>query len=52
MGRNVGIMENWNNGFGGFYCWADGNNRLDCKIKIRQFPLKTNIPSFHYSIIP
>ena len=33
-------------------CWINGKIHIDDKIKMVNILLKTNIPSFHHSIIP
>jgi len=51
------MMEQWNRGIMGFgmmQCWINGpaTGGIDDKIKMVNIILKTNIPSFHPSIIP
>jgi hypothetical protein len=50
-------MEQWNRGIMGsgmMQCWINGSatGGIDDKIKMVNILLKTNIPSFHPSIIP
>ena len=33
-------------------CWINGKIHINDKIKMANILLKTNIPSFHHSIIP
>jgi len=49
------MMEQWNSGIMGsgiMQCWINGptTGGIDDKIKMVNILLKTNIPSFHYSI--
>jgi len=51
------MMEQWNSGIMGsgmVQCWINGRatSGIDDKIKMVNILLKTNIPSFHPSIIP
>jgi hypothetical protein len=51
------MMEQWNSGKMGsgiMQCWSNGpaTGGIDDKIKIANILLETNIPAFHYSIIP
>jgi hypothetical protein len=51
------MMEQWNCGIMGsgiMQCWMNGpaTGGIDDKIKMAIILLKTNIPSFHHSIIP
>jgi hypothetical protein len=51
------MMEQWNSGIMGpgiMQCWINGHatGGIDDKIKMANILLKTNIPSFHHSIIP
>ena len=51
------MMEQWNSGIMGsgiMQCWINGpaTGGVDDKIKMANILLKTNIPSFHPSIIP
>jgi len=51
------MLEQWNSGIMGsgiMQCWINGlaTGGIDDKIKMVNFLLKTNIPSFHHSIIP
>jgi len=51
----IGMMERWNSGLMGsgiMQCWINGKIRIHDKIKKANILLKTNIPSFHHSIIP
>jgi len=48
-------LECWNNGIMGsgiMQCWVNGGVCVDDKIKMANILLKTNLPVFHYSIIP
>jgi hypothetical protein len=51
------MMEQWNIGVMGsgiMQCWINGpaTGGIDDKIKMASILLKTNIPTFHHSIIP
>jgi hypothetical protein len=51
------MMEQWNSGIMGsgmMQCWINGPaiGGIEDKIKMVNILLKTNIPSFHHSIIP
>jgi len=51
------MMEQWNSGIlgsGMMQCWINGpaTGGIEDKIKMVNILLKTNIPSFQYSIIP
>ena len=51
----IGMLECWNSGLMGsgiMQCWINGKIRIHDKIKKANILLKTNIPSFHHSIIP
>jgi len=49
------MVECWNDGIMGsgiMQCWVNGKICVDDKIKMANILLKTNLPVFHYSIIP
>jgi hypothetical protein len=51
----IGMLECWNSGIMGsgiMQCWINGKIHINDKIKMANILLKTNIPSFHHSIIP
>jgi len=53
----IGMLEFWNSGIMGsgiMQCWINGPaaGRIDDRIKMVNILFKTNIPSFHHSIIP
>jgi len=49
------MVECWNNGIMGsgiMQYWVNGKICVDDKIEMANILLKTNLPVFHYSIIP
>ncbi|OEU64532.1 MAG: hypothetical protein BBJ57_11625 [Desulfobacterales bacterium PC51MH44] len=49
------MMECWNNGIMGsgiIQYWVNGKICVDVKFKMANILIKTNLPVFHYSIIP